>query len=243
MNIRVKILLIIVLACLVSTPIQSMSIFYMVHESDTIDHNNGATVSLSDIKKMRLLSNDTLQRVEFDTINNDTQGIDNKVNMRGKTLFYPSPEKAMWYGLLFPGLGQVYNRKYWKLPIVYGGFVGLAYGISWNDKYYQLYKQYYRDITDSNPNSKSYEELYEKVDPSVVTEAQIKNSMDNLRRARDLFIIGTVAFYAITVLDAFVDASLANFDISPDLTLRVAPTMIQIQDKKINFALKMNLNF
>ena len=161
-----------------------------------------------------------------------------------KKIFAPDPNKAMWYGLICPGLGQIYNRKYWKLPIVYGGFVAFAYGISWNDRHYQMYKRYYRDIADDNPNTKSYEELYSKYDPSVVTANRLKDMMDNLRRYRDLCIIGTVAFYAITVLDAFVDASLANFDISPYLSLHLAPTMVETNyNNTVNPAIKLNLKF
>lgn len=168
--------------------------------------------------------------------------IDKKDLVKSK-LFIPNPNKAMWYGLIFPGLGQIYNRKYWKLPIVYGGFAALGYGIGWNHKHYATYKQYYRDITDNNPNTKSYEELYKHFDSSVVTEAHLKDMMDNLRRYRDLCIIGSVAFYAITVLDAFVDASLADFDISPYLSLKVTPTMLETNNNSANLAIKLNLKF
>ena len=178
------------------------------------------------------------------TITTDTLSTKDKHAKAFKKIFAPDPNKAMWYGLICPGLGQIYNRKYWKLPIVYGGFVAFTYGISWNDRHYQMYKRYYRDIADDNPNTKSYEELYSKYDPSVVTANRLKDMMDNLRRYRDLCIIGTVAFYAITVLDAFVDASLANFDISPYLSLHLAPTMVETNyNNTVNPAIKLNLKF
>lgn len=160
-----------------------------------------------------------------------------------KKLFYPDPNKAMWYGLICPGLGQIYNRRYWKLPIVYGGFAALGYGISYYGKNYKTVRRYYSDIVDNNPNTKSYEELYGKYDPSYVTPERLKDYMNSHRRSRDLCIIGTVAFYAITVLDAFVDASLANFDIAPDLSLRVAPTVIQADDNTHNLGLSLNVTF
>lgn len=160
-----------------------------------------------------------------------------------KKLFYPDPNRAMWYGLLCPGLGQVYNRRYWKLPIVYGGFAALGYGISYYGKNYTTLKRYYIDIADSNPNTKSYEELYDRYDPSYVTPERLRSYMNSHRRSRDLCIIGTVAFYAITVLDAFVDASLANFDISPDLSLRVAPTVMETNEKTQNLGLSLNFTF
>ncbi len=245
---RVVVFLITILFCLVSVEIRSTNLVrtnYYPNDSTHLKRDTNIIVPELKTRNPKLLAtiNDTSLKVDIDTITNKNQIIDNKENKKEKKLFYPSPQKAMWYGLILPGLGQIYNRKYWKVPIVYGGFAGLAYGISWNDRHYRLYKQYYRDMTDSNPDTKSYEELYETVGQSVVTETLIKNSMDNLRRARDLFIIGSVAFYAVTVLDAFVDASLANFDISPDLSMKIAPTMIQTHGKSVNLAVRLNFNF
>ena len=200
-----------------------------------------SVTSVSEHKPMPLtITPDTLS-----TKDKHAKALKNGLDTTGyKKIFAPDPNKAMWYGLICPGLGQIYNRKYWKLPIVYGGFVAFAYGISWNDRHYQMYKRYYRDIADDNPNTKSYEELYSKYDPSVVTANRLKDMMDNLRRYRDLCIIGTVAFYAITVLDAFVDASLANFDISPYLSLHLAPTMVETNyNNTVNPAIKLNLKF
>lgn len=246
---RVGVFFITILLCLVSSSeIRSINLVHIdsyPNDSTYSKRDTNSTVSELKTRNQKLLTakNDTLLKIDIDTIADKNQLIDNKANKKEKKLFYPSPQKAMWYGLILPGLGQIYNRKYWKVPIVYGGFAGLAYGISWNDRHYRLYKQYYRDMTDSNPDTKSYEELYETVGQSVVTETLIKNSMDNLRRARDLFIIGSVAFYAVTVLDAFVDASLANFDISPDLSMKIAPTMIQTHGKSVNLAVRLNFNF
>ena len=189
---------------------------------------------------------DTLQKTEkYSSIGvskTKKSDVEKKVK-QPKELFYPDPNKAVWYGLICPGLGQIYNRRYWKLPIVYGGFVALGYGIGWYGREYTNYKRYYKDISDTNPNTKSYEELYSQYDKSIVTQDRLKNAMDNARRSRDLCIIGTVAFYAVTVLDAFVDASLANFDISPDLSMKVAPTVISTNNNTQNLAVRVNLNF
>lgn len=67
--------------------------------------------------------------------------------------FNPTPAKAVWYSLLFPGGGQIYNRKYWKLPVVYGGFLGLIYGFNFNQNYYRTYQNAYRDIVTNSPNA------------------------------------------------------------------------------------------
>ena len=242
MKYKIRVLLFVAAACIVSSDVEGINIFSS--SVDTTDTNVGKAFTYRN-DSITLITTDTVIQgsnirsiTPFDSGDSITVGIKSK-----KKLFVPSPDKAMWYGLIFPGLGQIYNRRYWKLPIVYGGFVGLAYGISWHDKYYRQYRQYYRDITDTNPNTKSYEELYNKYGSSAVTESQIKDYMDNLRRYRDLYIIGTVAFYAITVLDAFVDASLANFDISPDLSMRLSATMLPDCDKSVKPAMRLNISF
>jgi hypothetical protein len=112
---------------------------------------------------------------------------------------------------------------------VYGGIAGLTYAITWNGKYYKDYSMAYRDIMDTNPNSKSYEKLLPYgTDPNSQWAKDIlKQKQSFYRRNRDLSIIGAVAFFALTVVDAFVDAQLADFDISPDLSIQVAPAVIE----------------
>ena len=144
---------------------------------------------------------------------------------RERQLFKPLPSKALWYAALCPGLGQFYNRKYWKLPIVASGGVGLAYAISWNGKYYVAYTNAYRDISDNNPDTNSFLDL---LPPGYsYTESQLrtvlKNRQQTFRRQRDLSIIGAVGFYLICILDAYVDAELFDFNVSPDLSIRLQP--------------------
>lgn len=142
-----------------------------------------------------------------------------------RKLFKPLPSKALWYAALCPGLGQFYNRKYWKLPIVAGGAVGLAYAIDWNGKYYVAYTNAYRDISDNNPDTNSFLDL---LPPGYsYTESQLrtvlKNRQQTFRRQRDLSIIGAVGFYLICILDAYVDAELFDFNVSPDLSVQLQP--------------------
>jgi len=161
-------------------------------------------------------------------------------------LFKPDPQKSLWYALIFPGLGQIYNRQYWKVPIVYGGVVGLTYAISWNGKYYRDYSRAYRDIMDSDPNTKSYEKLlpYGTDPTSSYAQNLMKTKQNTYRRYRDLSIVGAVAFYAITVIDAYVDAQLADFDISPDLSMRVGPAVFENPNSnKPNLGLQFNFIF
>jgi len=142
--------------------------------------------------------------------------------------FKPDPAKAVLYSAIFPGLGQIYNRKYWKLPLVYGGFLGCVYAVSWNSTQYNDYKQLYRDITAGKDSWYTY--LRPGENPANLTQGDIdfyknafKNKKDFFRRYRDLSIIVTVGVYALCMLDAYVDAQLFDFDISTDLSLRIEP--------------------
>lgn len=163
--------------------------------------------------------------------------------------FKPNPTKALIYSAIFPGLGQIYNRKYWKLPIVYGGFLGFTYAITWNGKYYTDYSNGYKDIMDEDPETDSWKNfLPYGVDPESVDQAWLTDVMkrrkDFYRRYRDLSIIGTVAMYALSMLDAYVDAQLFDFNISSDLSLRVEPTLIQKTDYFANsFGVQCSVSF
>ncbi|MDD3037088.1 DUF5683 domain-containing protein [Bacteroides sp.] len=164
-----------------------------------------------------------------------------------KKIFVPNPTRATWLAVVFPGGGQIYNRKYWKLPIIYGGFAGCAYALSWNGKMYKDYSQAYLDIMDSNPNTKSYEDL---LPPNAnYNEDQLKNTIkkrkDMFRRYRDLSIFAFIGVYIISIIDAYVDAELSNFDISPDLSMKVEPAIInnQFNSNKKSVGLQCVLRF
>lgn len=148
----------------------------------------------------------------------------------------PNPKRALWLALVLPGAGQAYNRKYWKLPIFYGGFVGCIYAMTWNNQMYHDYAQAYIDIMDNDPSTQSYNNflhLGAKITPANEERYKsiFKQRKDRFRRWRDLSIFTTIAVYALSVIDAYVDASLSDFDISDDLSLHIAPTVIS--DKTI----------
>ena len=155
---------------------------------------------------------------------------DNKPKRDWKT-WAPDPKRAMWLALVLPGAGQIYNRKYWKLPIIYGGFVGCIYAMQWNNQMFHDYSQAYIDIMDNDPNTQSYNQflhLGNKI--TAENEERYKNLFkrrkDYYRRYRDLSFFCLIGVYALSVIDAYVDASLSQFDISKDLTMRVAPEVI-----------------
>ena len=155
-----------------------------------------------------------------------------------KPLAVHSPRRATIYSAVLPGLGQIYNRKYWKVPIIYGGFVTLGYFINFNNELYVKYKQAYSDIIDTDPNTNSYKNLgvnprnYEADKISQLTE-QIRIAKDGSRRNRDLVVIFTAAFYALNIIDASVDANFFNFDISDDLTINWVPGPVICMDQKV----------
>lgn len=165
----------------------------------------------------------------------------------------PNPKRAMWLAIVLPGAGQIYNRKYWKLPIVYGGFVGCAYAMRWNNQMYSDYSQAYLDLMDDDPNTQSYNQflhLGAKIDETNIQRYQqlFKKRKDKFRRWRDLSFFCLVGVYALSIIDAYVDASLSEFDISKDLSLRVEPTILNNDRERNPFkanslGLSCSLNF
>lgn len=153
--------------------------------------------------------------------------------------FRPVPKRAVICSAIFPGLGQIYNRKYWKLPLVYGGFMGFIYAVSWNNKNYRDYADAYLYITNDAKEFPDAPEMWDDSWQSFVPagrdpadylndssfKSRLKNGKDFYRRYRDLSIILTVAWYLICMADSYVDAQLFDFDISDNLALRIAPVV------------------
>lgn len=143
----------------------------------------------------------------------------------------PDPIRAMWLGMVFPGGGQIYNRKYWKLPIFYGGAVGCIYALNWNAQMLRDYSQAYQDLTDSDPTTNSHLEMlplgYDITGREEHFKSVFKRKKDFYRRFRDMSIFFIAGVYVLSIVDAYVDAELSTFDVNQDLSLRVAPKMIQ----------------
>ena len=182
-----------------------------------------------------LHANDSVQLAK---LNQSLQPVKKK---RDWATWRPDTKRAMWLALVLPGAGQIYNRKYWKLPIIYGGFVGCAYAITWNNQMYHDYSQAYMDIMDDDPNTQSYNQflhLGATIDASNIERYKeiFRKRKDKYRRWRDMGTFVMIGIYAFSVIDAYVDASLSEFDISDDLTLRVEPTMLN--DNRYNNPLR-----
>lgn len=155
----------------------------------------------------------------------------------------PDPDMAAWIAALFPGLGQAYNRQYWKIPIIYAGAMGLGYAVIWNNQMYVDYRKGYTDITSGNPEATFYEKLL----PSGTTIDSsnrdyytriFKNRMETYQRNRDLSIMGMAVLYILSIIDSYVDSQLRDYDVSPDLSMKVMPTVIPAtQDRALDNSL------
>lgn len=180
------------------------------------------------IASTTLADSTALTATDSVTIAADTANVRRK---RDWATWKPDAKRALWLALVVPGAGQIYNRKYWKLPIFYGGFVGCAYAMRWNNMMYRDYSQAYLDIMDDDPNTQSYNQflhLGTQINSSNQSHWQevFRKRKDRYRRWRDLSFFVMVGVYALSVIDAYVDASLSEFDISPDLSLHVSPAII-----------------
>ncbi len=158
------------------------------------------------------------------------------------------PHTANMYAALVPGLGQIYNHKYWKLPIVYGGIGALVYAISFNNKYYQIYRRAYRDFIIRDPNNKAYAEVLkhsnltvEDVETTYATWFQktLSNKKNYYRRYRDMSIFGMAGVYIVQLIDAVVDAHFYAFDVSDDLSMKWTP-VVEPETKYVGASFAIN---
>ena len=175
------------------------------------------------------------------------------------SVFFKKPDanKAVWLGVIFPGAGQIYNKSYWKLPIVYGAFMGCGYAINWTSNRHSNYKTAYLDLyndiqagTVSEDPSKSYIAVIpdgynlERVGGQDRWMNTLKNQQNIYRRYRDYSILATVVVYALSLVDAYVDAQLFDYDISPDLTLNVEPQIYyDLQNQQKSAEIKLPIQF
>lgn len=188
------------------------------------------TIYADTIRRQLIIDNgDDLNKAVI--ITDESAMLSNNENLTElKDKWIPNPKKALWLAIAFPGGGQIYNRKYWKLPLIYGGFLGCFYAISWNNTMYRDYSQAFVDIMDSDPNTNSYNNF---LPPTYDVNANLerlqnlfKKKKNYYRRYRDLSIFCAIGVYALSVIDAYVDAELSSFDISRDLSVKLKPAVI-----------------
>jgi hypothetical protein len=150
------------------------------------------------------------------------------------TARFHSPRKAVALSAICPGLGQVYNKKYWKLPIIYGAGGAFAYFAG----YYQLK---YKKFRDANAAGNTGEPVF--IDGNYYDYEDLERGMNYYRRYRDLDILGVAAIYLLNVIDAMVDAHFFYYDVSDKLTMKVKPALIENQRMTAAIGIQINLGF
>lgn len=211
------------------TPLAFVSLINVTATAQSLNKADSVTVAvdsvIEDEPTLYLSKKDSVRLAEIGRQSNKIK------ERRDWTTWKPDPKRAMWLALVLPGAGQIYNRKYWKLPIIYGGFLGCAYAMRWNNQMYLDYSQAYLDIMDDDPTTKSYTQfLHLGTQINASNEERykqiFKSRKDKFRRWRDLSFFCMLGVYALSVIDAYVDASLSQFDISDDLSLRLQPAVM-----------------
>lgn len=164
------------------------------------------------VNAQRRIKNDTLKSIPADSLRLD----------RGNTVVpietYAArfnPRKAILFAAVVPGLGQIYNRKYWKVPLVLGGFALGIYSITFFNDQYTMFKG---DLFDLLRDGAS-------LSPTGLNEQQLRNLVDRAKRQRDYFTIITGFWYILQLVDAHVDAHLKEFDLNPQLKVRLEPML------------------
>jgi hypothetical protein len=166
-------------------------------------------------------------------VNSQVQDTTSVVNVVRKH----SPQKAIIFSLICPGLGQVYNKKYWKLPIIYGAGGAFAYFIGYN----QLKYKKFRDAFINNVGAKN-EDIF-IIDGLPFWYQTLPRGRDYYRRYRDLSILGLGAIYFLNIVDAMVDAHFFYFDVSDNLTMRLEPVLIESPGMVATLGFRINLGF
>ena len=159
-----------------------------------------------------------------------------------------SVKKATTLACIFPGAGQIYNKSYWKVPFVIGGFASMIYCIDWNNRGFQRFKTAYNLRSDFEQNPGKYPDGVSHDEfGGRYSASYLKNLRDAYRRNRDLSILLTIAVYAFQAIDAHVDAHLKDFDVSDDLTVSLEPmfdtTYTQISGTQPAFGFNLNIRF
>ena len=180
--------------------------------------------------------------IELDSLVADTVAVE-VVKKKKKKFFlrgilkepYPSPRKAALLSLMLPGAGQAYNKKYWKIPIVYAGVGSLVYAINWNGTEYRKFRDAYRYRVD---NLECTTDRY----VGILDDASLKNWRDFYFKNYQLSYIGFGVVYLLNGVEAFVDAHLLSFNVDDDLSLKLHPNTQIMHDGSTSFSLGFSLH-
>ncbi|MEN9489182.1 MAG: hypothetical protein RL494_1447 [Bacteroidota bacterium] len=152
-----------------------------------------------------------------------------------------APARAAFYSAILPGLGQAYNKKYWKIPLVFAAVGGGIYSYTWNRRKYNEYRDAYKERLLFGTQSK--DAFNNQATGGVyLSEAKLIDAQKQFQRQRDLSLLVTVALYVLNIVDANVDGHLRQFNVNGKLTVRP-----DIYDSNINYTqnvgVTLNYNF
>jgi len=183
-----------------------------------------------------------LSFTSFSFAQNDSLHISSSEKTKKDTssvLFTHSGKKATWMSVAVPGLGQAYNKKYWKIPVIYGLLGTFGYFAHKNEQEYIFYRNAYKDrvegVTVQDPNSSVYSEM--------LTDEDLKSEMKRWERNRNFNYIGIFLTYIANIVDASVDANLFYYDISDDLSFKVDPVLINTSNTTSTLGVKCRFSF
>ena len=197
--------------------------FFMLLAAEACAQTQDDSLSVFDGKMLltqdTITSPDSVQKVK--PARDKKQFLRNVIGFFNLKKNYPSPKKAIVLSAILPGAGQVYNKKYWKLPLVYGALGTMGYFIYFSDGQYKRFRKAYIFRLDEDPNT--IDEFTTADGVQLLGDAAIKAQRDLFRKRRELSYIGMVFTYALVGVDAFVDAHLLRFDVSDELSLFLQP--------------------
>lgn len=143
------------------------------------------------------------------------------------------PRKASLYSAILPGMGQAYNKNYWKIPIIYGGFFALGYAVNYYDDRYKTFRKDLFTLIEEGGSTT----------PLGLSEAQVRSLVDKSRRERDFYMIMTGVLYLLQIAEAHIDAHLKEFKLNPDLKVSVEPMFEQPQFANYNAGISLKIKF
>lgn len=174
-------------------------------EKDSIPDTNDQEIDSlqSDLKKEGIIIVDTLKKKK------------NRINPLG-------PSKAAFYSAVFPGLGQIYNRRYWKTPLVWGVLGSAIYGYIYNDDQYKIFRTAFKRRQAGFTDDELFDRNGDGVGPDFKLDV-LQSQQERFQRDRDLWLVGAIAVYILNIVDANVDAHLKQFNVDEDLSFDMQP--------------------
>jgi len=155
-----------------------------------------------------------------------------------------SPKSATIKSTIIPGWGQVYNKKYWKVPIVYGALTSLGYWVYFNSDKYSSFRSAYQIRTDGDPGTIDIYDILDTISTEPkFSETQILKLRDDYRRDLDMSVLLVIAVYVLNIADACVDAHMFDFDVSDDLSLNIRPYYIHRNSIYSSSGIALSFNF